>query len=100
MKVMDCKLIENGRRVEGICPLCGEKTNHGALNGPRECHNCHEDIFIYYPGLKDGNKCPPYRFTEVELTFDEEKYSSEESEDTGGFPVGFTPNIMDPKNRR
>jgi hypothetical protein len=54
---MDCKLIQNGERVVGTCPLCGEKTSHGALNGPRLCHSCDEEIFIYYPGLKDANKC-------------------------------------------
>jgi hypothetical protein len=74
MKVMDCKLIQNGERLTGICPLCGERTSHGALNGPRLCHNCHEDIFVYYPGLNDGGKCPPYRFTDVEYAFDEKYY--------------------------
>ena len=54
---MDCELIQDGEMLTGICP-CGEKTSHIALNSPRLCHNCHEDIFIYYPGLKDGGKCP------------------------------------------
>ena len=71
---MDCKLIQNGERVVGTCPLCCEKTSHGALNGPRLCHSCGEDIFIYYPGLKDAGKCPPYRFTDVEFVFDDEDY--------------------------
>ena len=56
---MDCELIQDGEMLTGICP-CGEKTSHSALNSPRLCHNCHEDIFIYYPRLKDRDKCPPY----------------------------------------
>jgi ribosomal protein L37AE/L43A len=37
---MNCKLVQNGERIEGLCPLCVEKTSHRALNELDLCHAC------------------------------------------------------------
>jgi hypothetical protein len=68
---LDCKLVQNGERIEGLCPLCGEKTSHRALNEPRSYVMLVMKIYSFIiPGLKDDNKCPKYKFTEVKFVYD------------------------------